>query len=230
MQTVVARISSRDFDSTATPSAIVGNTLDTHRNAGYLDATVDLPVFSPPRREAQRYMVDATAAVHPGSLYHVRSITFVGVDPQLIGEVTKADGIKTGDPAGELTLHIAEGLAARIYEQHGMLEAKAPAQVSKDSSAHTASYVFQVHPGPVYSFASLDLSALPSDLQKRIEAASHGHPGQVADANLRAELSHAIASGGVAKGITIQQKLNLATHTVEYKVLVGTQRRPAQGS
>ena len=51
---IASRLAASEFDSAETPNTIVNNTLDTHRNAGYLDATVDPPVFAPltPRARA----------------------------------------------------------------------------------------------------------------------------------------------------------------------------------
>ena len=215
MQKVIAQLSRQEFDAYETSAAIMLNTVDTHRNVGYLDATVDPPVFSVPRKQGAGYVVDGAAFVHPGSAYHVSAITFDGVPPGLEEEVAKSSELHPGDPAGEMTLHIGEGLAARSLQNHGMLDAEVNTQVGKDTAAHTISYHCAVEPGPVYTIAGVDASALPADQQHRIEGSLQGKTGAVADSSFRTELLTAIRSSG-AEGVSITARQNRATHSVTY--------------
>ena len=214
---VVAGLSSDEFDGDHTADSIRNNTLDTHRNAGFLDATVDPPVFSPPRKVPQGFAVDATATVRPGDRYHITAVSFSGVPPGMEGEVARAAGVNPGDAAGEMNVHIAEGLAARALENHGLLEASAKAEVSKDAAAHTVAYRFAVVPGPVYTFAGVDVSALPPDVQHRFLAAFHAKPGATADISLRTEIFHSLHATGVpATGFAISTKRDRATHSATF--------------
>jgi outer membrane protein assembly factor BamA len=219
MNKVTARLAGRDFDSAETPGTIVNNTLDTHRNAGYLDATVDPPTFSAPHKDMQGYAVDATATVHPGALYRIASITYTGADPALEPEIAKAETIKVGDPAQQMTARIAAGLAARTLSSSGHLEAKATAQVSKDSSAHTASYTIALTPGPVYTFAAVDTNGLSSTAQAQFAKAFHAQPGVVANRDLTVQIMRALQAAGVLKTATLSAKLDRSAHTVTYAIV-----------
>ena len=221
MHKVLAGLSAEEFDNAETADAIVSNTLDTHRNAGYLDVSMDPPVFSAPRKESSGYAVDATSAVHAGELYRISAVTFEGFDPKQMPEITRTSDVKPGDPAGEMTLRIAAGLTARAFENRGMLEAKATAQVSKDPSTHTAACHFTVVAGPVYTFAGVDLSALSPEMQRRFLGDFHAKPGAVADLALRTEMLDALRSSGAPKAVGIQSSLDRSAHTARY-ILIPT--------
>lgn len=221
MNNVVAHLASSEFDNVHTRRAIVENTLDTHRNGGFLDAAVDLPTISAPRSEAQGFVVDAVAAVHPGDLYHVSAIHFEGVPAGMESDLAKATGLKAGDAAGEMNLHIAEGLAARALENRGLLDASAKAEIQKDSGVHTVAYRFVMVPGPVYTFAGVDTSALPKGAQERFAADFHAQPGVVADAALRTEMFKAVRSAG-AGPVGLNARRDRTRHTVSYAVVPKT--------
>lgn len=215
MQAVSAGLSAQEFDSLQTPKAIVLNTEDAHRNAGYLDAAVDSPRFSAPRQQGSGFAVDAAATVHPGPLYRVAAIKFAGVPPGMEANIAKSTELKQGDPAGEMTLRIGEGLAKRTLDGRGLLDASVKAEASKDTNNHAIAYSFLVVPGPVYHVAGIDVSALPSDLQRRLLAQIHASTGAVADAGVVDQIRRAVASSG-GRSIVIGNKLDRQAQTVTY--------------
>lgn len=85
----------------------------------------------------------------------------------------------------------------------------------KDSSAHTVAYAFQLVPGPVYTLAGVDSSALPGSVQSRFASAFHGRPGVLADATLRDEMVRALQSAGAGSS-SIQGRQDRTAHTVTY--------------
>lgn len=222
IKTLTARLAGRDFDSTETPNTIMDNTLDTHRNAGYLDAVVDPPRFSPPHQAAQGYTVDATAIVHPNPLYRITAVTFVGVDPGTLPEISRASGLKVGDPAGQMNLRIAAGLTTRAFSSRGRLEANTSTRVVKDAAAHTVAYTLNVVPGPVYTFAAVNTAGISADAAAKFNNAFHAKPGVVADNNLRAELAHGLQAAGVAHTAVAEAKLDREAHTVTYMLVSKT--------
>ena len=156
--------------------------------------------------------------MHAGPLYRIAAINFIGVDPKLEPEVAKAAGIKVGDPAGQMTVRIAAGLTTRTLANRGNLEAKTTARVVKDAAAHTAAYTFTLVPGPVYTFAAVDTSALSTDAQSRFAAAFRAKPGVVADMALRADILHALGAAGVTRTAAAQARLDRSAHTVTYVI------------
>ncbi len=218
LQTVTTRLSTQEFDSLDTASAIRVNVLEAHRNAGYLDAAMEPPMFSAPHKEMLGYVVDGSAAVQPGAAYHVSGISFEGVPAEMASEVAKASEIKAGDLAGEMSVRIAEGLAARVFENRGMLDASAKAELQKDASAHTVAYHFVLVAGPVYTLAGVDASALPSSIQSRFAKDFHTVPGAVADGTMREDMLRAIRVAGAAS-ISINSRRDRAAHTVSYVII-----------
>lgn len=218
MQNVLERLSAQDFDTLLTPKQIVENAADTLRNDGFLDGVVEAPFFSAPYPQTVGFGIDASATVYPGARYRVSAISFEGAPPALQGAVAKAAGISVGEPAGVMALRIAEGSAARALENLGMLDASAMTTVTKDRAAHTVAYRMQIVPGPVYSFAGIDVSALTPAQQALFQHSFHAKPGAVADGPLRIEMNFGLRAAGVNHPL-IQEHKNRTAHTVTYAVL-----------
>lgn len=85
----------------------------------------------------------------------------------------------------------------------------------KDTNNHAIAYSFLVVPGPVYHVAGIDVSALPSDLQRRLLAQIHASTGAVADAGVVDQIRRAVASSG-GRSIVIGNKLDRQAQTVTY--------------
>ncbi len=211
------RLKSDDFDLLLTSKAIVDTTVDVHRNAGYLDATVKQPFFSEPFKETVGYAVDASATVYPGARYHVAAIRIEGAPPALLDQLTHAIAINAGDPAGAMALRVGQGSAARFFINRGMLDATASVATSTDTTAHTVTYRFDVNPGPLYRFVALDISAL-SPVQRKVFLLRFAiTPGAVADQTVTQAITASLLSAG-AGGAIIHEKKNRTTHAVTYIV------------
>lgn len=217
MTFAIIRLKSDEFDLLLTSRAIVETTAEVHRNVGYLDATVKDPFFSEPVKQTVGYGVDASAVVYPGILYHVSAVTFAGVPPDMIDQLTSAVGIKPGDPAGALALRSGQGSAARFFINRGMLDGTASVAVARDTTAHTASYRFEVSPGPVYHFAALNISALTPVQQKVFLLRFAIKTGSVADQSVTAAITQSLLSAGLSGAVLLEKK-NRANHTVTYTV------------
>lgn len=228
MDAVLADLTTQDFDTLLSPKAIVDNASDVHRNAGYLDVTVQDPFFSEPYKETVGYGVDASAVVYPGARYHVTTIAFEGLPPGTEAAVAKAAGIHPGDPAGEMTVRVAQAAAAAVLHSRGMLEATASAIITKNSAAHTVAYRLQIVPGPTYSFAGLDISALTAAQQALFLHSFHVRPGVTADETVRAGIIESLRAAGASRA-TIGEERNRATHKVTYILKPLGQRTTASG-
>jgi outer membrane protein insertion porin family len=222
----IAGLRGQDFDSALTTFTITHDAADIFRNAGFLDAIIDPPVFSAPRPDGPNYVVDATAAVHRGELYRVTQLQLNAAPPLSESDLRKISDLKTGDPASPMGLLISSQRIARAYEDRGFLAADAQRSTTLDNLAHKASYAISVTPGPLFHLARIDTSAMPPAVQTAISRDQHLAPGTIADAQLFAALNEDClhATGHLCSSV---RHLDRNAHTVTYTIHPGTASRVA---
>jgi outer membrane protein insertion porin family len=190
-------LSDEDFDLNNSSDAIQLSVADVYRNAGYLDIATDPPAFSAPRadpraRLSPRYLVDATAIIHPGDLYRISRIDYPSAPPLSPSELSHAADLKPGAPASAVELRVAQAELQRAAEDRGYLAARASVATSKDTAAHTIAYTFNLNLGEVFHLSALDTSALPLAQEQAFLRSVHVAPGVVVDKQLRTGIALAL--------------------------------------
>jgi len=215
-------IAGQDFGVEETSRTIRQRLGDIYADAGYLDIVNDPPTFAPPRKDMDRFLIDATVVVHPGEMYRITQIDLAAAPPLSSAELAKAAGIKAGDPAGAAALRLAKGELAKAYQDRGYLDAFATEETAKDSAAHTVAYSFHFTPGEVYHLAGIDASALPPDVQQAFANDSKLKPGVVAGSDVRQEIVRILQEKNFLRGVKLQSDSDRAQHTS--KIVVTAKR------
>jgi outer membrane protein insertion porin family len=177
---LIGGLRGQDFDAALAAFTITHDGADIFRNAGFLDAVIDPPVFSTPHRDGASYVIDATAAVHSGELYRITQLQLTAQPPLSESDLRKLSDLKTGAPASPMGLLISSQRIARAYESQGYLTADAHTASTIDNVAHAATYAITVTPGPLFHLARVDASALPQAAQSKLAHDSRLAPGAVA--------------------------------------------------
>jgi outer membrane protein assembly factor BamA len=190
-------MSDEDFDLVASSEAIRQNAADVYQNAGYLDVATDPPAFSAPRLDeraklSKRYLVDATAIIHPGEVYRISRIDLPSPPPLPQSELSHAADLKVGTPASASALRVAQAEIARAGQGHGYLEARASVDTTKDIATHTIAYTFSLRLGELYHVTSVDTSALPLAQEQAFLRSVHVAPGAVPDQQLMQTITQAL--------------------------------------
>jgi len=190
-------LSDEDFDLVASSDAIQRSVADVYQNAGYLDIATDPPAFSAPRPDPRaklspRYLVDATAIIHPGEVYRISRIDLPSASPLSQSELSHAADLKVGAPASAAALRVAQAEIQRAGEDRGYLAARASVDSTKDGTAHTVAYTFSLNLGELFHLSALDASALPPAQQQAFLSSIHAAPGVVVDKDLRNRIGQAL--------------------------------------
>jgi outer membrane protein assembly factor BamA len=207
-------LAGQDFDLLLTAGTIQQDATDIYRNAGYLDAVVDAPVYSPPRLVADGYAVDASAEVHPGDRYHVSSIKIGAAPPLSENDLREVSELKPGDPASPMGILITGEKFARLYQSRGYLDASPQVATTLDNVAHTTSYAISMTPGEIYHLVAVDTSAAPVELQNAVAHDSHLTPGTVADAHVQVDIRDILRKLNMTRSIVISQRQDHNAHTL----------------
>jgi outer membrane protein assembly factor BamA len=210
-----------DFDIVVTSNSLQQNIADVYQNAGYLDIATDPPTFSAPRKDPaakvqDRYLVDASTAVHPGQVYRIANLIYPAAPPLTQPEIAAATHIKSGDIASPLSLRLADDELKRAYGDCGYLGAAVSHAITADSSAHTASYTFRIVPGDIYHLAGVDASALTAAQQTTFAQTFHVANGVVADKAMRDQLIQALSQMNLMKTTVFNLNIDNSAHTVVY--------------
>ena len=214
LDVVTGMLGMKDFQTDVTAKAIRDNVADTEKNAGFLQAVVDPPVFSAPRPDLNSYAIDASATVHPGEMYHIASIELAARPPLTAAEAAEAIGLKVAQPAGAMTLKVSPNALQRAYYNTGHLEAQVSMTDTFDHAAHTVAVRFKVEPGELYRLASVDTSALSPELRAAFTSQFAGKPGMEAGLPLGIEVTRALAAIGATHSVKTGMLRNRASHTV----------------
>ena len=209
----------QEFETDVTAQEIRNNVADTEKNAGYLDATVDTPVFSAPRKDMNEYAIDVSATVHPGELYRISAVDLGTRPPLTPADAEKAADLKAGQPAGAMAMKVSSAALQRAYTGRGYLETRVTLQSTLDHSAHTVALRFLVEPGSLYHLADIDAKALPATPQAAFAREFQGKPGMEAGTALGIEVSKALAAMNATHSIRAGMRSNRAQHTVTLVLL-----------
>jgi len=215
-------IAGQDFGIDETSRTIRQRLSDIYQDAGYLDVLNDAPTFAPPRKDMDRFLIDATVVVHPGEVYRITQIDLAAAPPLSAANLAKATEIKAGDPAGAAALRLAKGELAKAYQDRGYLDAFTSEETAKDSAAHTVAYSFHFTPGEVYHLAGVDTSALPPDVQQAFANDSKLKPGVVAGSDVRQEIVRILQEKNLLRGVKLQSDSDRAQHTL--RIVVAAKR------
>jgi hypothetical protein len=221
---LIGGLRGQDFDSALASFTITHDGADIFRNAGFLDATVDPPVFSAPRLEGTGYTIDASATVHRGELYRITALQLTAAPPLSESDLRKISDLKSGDPASPMGLLISSQRIARAYQSKGFLAADAQTSSTLDNVGHTAAYAISPTPGPLFHLARLDASAMPETLQTALARDHRLAPGSIADAHLFGAIQED-CSKSAGHFVSIDRHLDRAAQTVTLVIQSGAAPR-----
>lgn len=214
LTTLAHALADRNFDLREINITIRDSAQAIFEDAGYLDATSDPPVFAPPRKDLGGYLVDIQVPLHPGLLYHIGSIAIHPEPPLADSDLRAVLPFKTGDPASAAGVRTAVTALAHVYGDRGFLQARASATLDRNVSNHTVNYSFIFSPGSQFHLASIDASALPTELQQEFASLSHLAPGVLVDKDFEANLRGTLEKLHTRMGIFVAAKRNPDDHTV----------------
>jgi len=208
-----AGFAGQDFDLQLTAKAIPINVTDLYNNAGYLDTITDPATFAAPRKDLDRYAVDATTTVHPGELYRIHQLNFDAPPTLTRADLEKAVALKPGDPAGIFPLQHAADSLAHAYTLHGYLDATAHHEYPKNSATHTVDANFTVTQGELYHLSNVDASALSPALQATIAHDPKLAPGVPADQTATSEVAHILNDAHLLNSVRFTLRPDKTNHT-----------------
>jgi outer membrane protein assembly factor BamA len=212
--TLAHELADRNFDLREVNTTIRDSAQTIFADAGYLDAINDPPVFAPPRKDLGGYVVDVQVPLHPGALYQIGSVAIHPEPPLADSDLRAALPFKTGDPASPSGVRNAVSALAQVYGDRGFLQARASATLDKNVSNHTVNYSFTFSPGAQFHLASIDASALPTELQQEFSSLWHVAPGALVDKDFQASLRDTLEKLHTHMGILVAAKRDPADHTV----------------
>ena len=214
LTTLAHALADRNFDLREINATVHDSAQAIFEDAGYLDATHDPLVFAPPRKDLGGYVVDVQVSMHPGPLYHIGSIAIHPEPPLSESDLRAVLPFKTGDPAAAADVRTAVSALAHIYGDHGFLQARASGNLDKNVSNHTVDYSFTFSPGAQFHLASVDASALPTELQQEFSSLWHVAPGALVDKDFQANLRETLQKLHTRMGIFVAAERDPAAHTV----------------
>jgi len=214
LTTFARALADRNFDLREVGTTIHESSQAIFGDAGYLDATNDPLVFSTPRKDLGGYVVDIQVPMHPGPLYRIGSIAIHSEPPLSDSELRSVLPFKSGDAASASAVRDAVSLLAHVYGDHGFLQARAAASLEKNASNRTVAYSFNFSPGPQFHLASIDMSALPTELQQEFSSLWHGAPGAIVDKEFQNNLRVTLEKLHTRMGIFVGAKRDADTHAV----------------
>lgn len=223
LSVVASKLAGQEFDWVETSAAIRNNTADTHRNGGYLDVTVDAPVFAPPHERAFSYEIDADVDVHPGEIYRISAIDLKPIPPVTIEEAETATSLKVGDPAGIMAMQTAQGALLRAYESHGFLETRIQGVTTRNSATHSVICRFSIDPGALDHLGKIDTSALSAELQREFASEWHGAAGMPADVAFNQELFRVLKAIDSNHVIVPKKRIDTVRHIIDVSLVPASQ-------
>jgi hypothetical protein len=214
LTTLAQALADRNFDLREVNTTVHDSAQAIFEDAGYLDATHDPLIFAPPRKDLGSYVVDVQVPMHPGTLYHIGSIAIHPEPPLSESDLRAVIPFKTGDPAAASDVRTAVTTLAHVFGDHGFLQARASANLDKNVSNHTVDYSFTFSPGAQFRLASIDASALPTELQQEFSSLWHVAAGAVVDKDFQANLRDTLQKLHTRMGIFVGGQRDPAAHTV----------------
>lgn len=214
LTTLGRQLAGSTFDLREVNSKIHDITQDIFTEAGYLDFTNDPPIFATPRGDLTSYVVDVQVNLNPGPLYHISQIAIHPAPPLTDPELRAVLPFKTGDLASVIEVRKAVTALAHVYGDYAYLQTKASCDIDKNASNHTVTYTFSVVPGPQFRLASVDTSALPTDLQQEFVTLWHFEPGALIDKQFQSTLRDTVEKLHSRTGISVTARKDSAANTV----------------
>jgi len=219
---VSAKLSGDDYDEIVTPKSVVNDAEEVYRDDGYLDIAVDAPTWATPRADGARLLVDISATVHGGELYHVAKMDIIAPPQIAVGDLKKLVAIKAGDPASQVDLRIAQNRLVGPYVSAGYMDARINTDVVKDSVAHTVAYGFTVAPGEQYHVASVSTSGLTPAQDAEVKKSFHPAPNAIFDREFTMSVFQ-LNSSPVFRGtpLRLDSRVDRTQHTVAVVLTTG---------
>lgn len=214
-----AGLHGKELDLQTTTATVQHDAAEIFRDAGYLDATVDAPVYAAPKLNAKGgYEVDVKAAVHPGEIYKVVQLKIAAAAPLTEDQLRPAAELKPGDPASPMGLLITGQKLAHVYASHGYLDAVAMDSTSLDNAAHTASYAIGIEPHSLYHLSGIVAGSLPVDAQAALAQDKRLAPGLPAGMAVVAAIQDDLRPLYAGRPIVFSQRIDRLEHTVSVVV------------
>jgi outer membrane protein assembly factor BamA len=181
-----------EFSSLDTPETIVNDLKKIFSSGGYLDVTINPPVFSAPRASGANYFVDGSAAIHRGEQYRVSSVTFDGAPAGMEGALRNEANVKSGGPASPSAADLSNADLEGRLAQFGYLDAQSSVATANNPPAHSVAYTFRINSGPLYHLSGIDASKATPDIQTALAKDSRLKPGVVLDQSVSDAISEDI--------------------------------------
>ena len=211
------RIVGSEYVDGASTDALKVNLVDAYHDLGYPDFTIGTLTHSPPAVTAERITVDLTGTAEPGALYTIAKVTLPKLQPRITDEeLAKANQLKVGAPASRIEVLSTQRRLDVVFAGHGYLDAKTTLDFTKDTAAHTLSYVFKTVPGAEYTFRSLLTPGLNEDQATLVRGEFKLPPGALYDgAAARVFLSPALRNVCSGAPMKVALRKELRTHEVD---------------
>jgi outer membrane protein assembly factor BamA len=219
-------LAGQEFNELETPDTIVYDTAHIFANAGYLHATVGRPLFSPPRADGTRFLIDAAVTVDPGALYRVGTVDIHGADAHTLPEFTRMVKVHAGDPASPLRAQLTTTGLKFALEREGYLDAAIDTERHEDAAAHTVSYAIHATPGAVYHLARISVEAtLPATLGEALQRDKRLLAGVVAGSAVEAAATQILTAQHALELASFELVPDRQDHTAT--LVVRARHRPA---
>ena len=109
--------------------------------------------------------------VHPGAVYHWKSVDWDGNSVLSTITLTNSVGLKTGDIADGMAIEAGWGHVSEEYGRRGYMQAKVEPTATYDDNAHTVAYRVRVGEGKPFHFASMTITGLSINAEKHLRDA-----------------------------------------------------------
>jgi outer membrane protein insertion porin family len=195
LTTAAEKLADREYSRGLLTNFIDHAVIPIYRERGYLKAACAAPqpkVIKPEASKAgeaeprdsrlNRTIVDIELAVTPGLQYKLAGWSWSGEKEISADTLQPLLHAKIGEPANTVQLDDDIKRVQELYGTRGFVTATIKAHAQLDNEASTATYLLEVHEGPVYRMGELAFRGIDNTLEARLRAAWKVRGGDVYDA------------------------------------------------
>ncbi len=195
LTTAAEKLADREYSRGLLTNFIDHAVIPIYRERGYLKAACAAPqpkVIKPEASKAgeaeprdsrlNRTIVDIELAVTPGLQYKLAGWSWSGEKEISADTLQPLLHAKIGEPANTVQLDDDIKRVQELYGTRGFVTATIKAHAQLDNEASTATYLLEVHEGPVYRMGELAFRGIDNTLEARLRAAWKIRGGDVYDA------------------------------------------------
>jgi outer membrane protein insertion porin family len=195
LTTAAEKLADREYSRGLVTNFIEHAVIPIYRERGYLKAACSQPQPKVIKAEASkageaesrdsrlnRTIVDIDIAVTPGIQYKLAGWSWSGEKEISAETLQPLIHAKIGEPANTVQLDDDIKRVQELYGTRGFVTATIKAHAQLDNEASTATYLLEVHEGPVYRMGELAFRGIDNTLEARLRAAWKIRGGDVYDA------------------------------------------------